>query len=97
MTRKPVPGGYQLRRPTKLTQRENELIDAVMNGATTVKQIAMALGIEAGTVRAMIDTLYLKVDAHNLADLILWRIRQDDDWRHCEIKAGSNETAATSN
>lgn len=70
------PGGYKRPKRRVLTKREADLVNAVMSGATTNSDMAEALGVKPCTIKTMLEHIYLKTDSRNVADLILWRIRQ---------------------
>lgn len=61
-----------------LSPREIEIIDSVMGGATTADELADQLCIEVLTVRCHLRHIYGKTGARNLADLVLWRIKQGE-------------------
>lgn len=72
-----------------LASREEDLLNALMSGATTYKLLSKALTIEVGTVHKMLDRLYYKLSVRNLTELAIWRGKQmledmmkevTDDW-----------------
>lgn len=54
-----------------LTNRESEVIGAILSGATTNKELAKALGVEDATVRSHIGNILSKCDARNRTTLVL--------------------------
>lgn len=57
--------------------RQHQLMDAIMDGATTYSDMADALCLSQRTIQTMLLSMYRKTGARNMADLILWRIKQD--------------------
>ena len=51
-------------------------MNAIMHGATTYSDMAIALCLSQRTVQTMLYSMYAKTGARNVADLILWQIRQ---------------------
>lgn len=60
-----------------LSKRETELMVAIMQGATTHAEMAERLVIGRKTIQTMLNVMFLKTGARNVADLILWQIKQD--------------------
>ena len=61
-------------RPISLSKRQSELISLLVQGLKN-KEIAAALGISEGTVKAYLTTLYEKVGARDRFDLALFGLR----------------------
>jgi two-component system, NarL family, nitrate/nitrite response regulator NarL len=61
-------------RPISLSKRQSELISLLVQGLKN-KEIATALGISEGTVKAYLTTLYEKVGARDRFDLALYGLR----------------------
>lgn len=57
------------------TERELELMDAIMDGATTHKDMAARLIVERKTIQFMLGCMFRKTNTRNVADLILWKVK----------------------
>lgn len=66
-------GRYQLR--TLLTRREQEVLDSLMQGATS-REIASALGLSLKTVESHKFNLMRKLDVHSRSELIKLALRE---------------------
>lgn len=73
------PGGYKRPKRRTLTKREVELVNAVMNGATTNGDMAEVMDVKPSTIKTMLEHIYSKTNSRNVADLILWHIRQGSE------------------
>jgi DNA-binding NarL/FixJ family response regulator len=73
-------------RPIKLSKRQSELVDLLVQGLKN-KEIAATLGISEGTVKAYLSTLYEKVGARDRFDLALFGLRNRGARRSAEAPA----------
>jgi len=61
-------------RPISLSKRQSELVGLLVQGLKN-KEIASALGISEGTVKAYLTTLYEKVGARDRFELALFGLK----------------------
>ncbi len=61
-------------RPISLSRRQSELVGLLVQGLKN-KEIASALGISEGTVKAYLTTLYEKVGARDRFELALFGLK----------------------
>ncbi|MBI1793914.1 MAG: helix-turn-helix transcriptional regulator [Chloroflexi bacterium] len=64
----------------KLTSRENEALDLLINGKSN-KQIALEMGISEKTAEKHIASIYRKINACNRAEAIRWGLEQKNSGR----------------
>jgi LuxR family transcriptional regulator, positive regulator of biofilm formation len=67
-------------RAYKLTKREWEVLGRLASGAQT-KEIADALDISVHTVNAHLHGIYLKLEARNRIEAVLWYAGQSVPWQ----------------
>jgi DNA-binding NarL/FixJ family response regulator len=67
-------------RPVSLSKRQSELVALLVQGLKN-KEIAAALGISEGTVKAYLTTLYEKVGARDRFELALFGLKNMGDLR----------------
>jgi two-component system nitrate/nitrite response regulator NarL len=66
--------GLLASRPVSLSKRQNELVGLLVQGLKN-KEIASAMGISEGTVKAYLTTLYEKVGARDRFELALFGLK----------------------
>ena len=66
--------GLLASRPVSLSKRQNELVGLLVQGLKN-KEIATAMGISEGTVKAYLTTLYEKVGARDRFELALFGLK----------------------
>ena len=71
------PRHYKSRIRREYTQRQRAAMAENMSGATTYNALADVLSLSPRTEQSMLYSMYAKTGARNVADLILWKIRQD--------------------
>ncbi len=64
-------GGYG--RGELLTDGESAVVQAILSGHTTCKDIANHLRLKVGTVRTYMSLIYAKTRARNMAELVLMK------------------------
>lgn len=55
----------------QLTRREREVVSAILDGATTNRQIADVLVVSERTVQAHLSNIFTKLDVSNRTELVL--------------------------
>jgi len=57
-----------------LTKRENEVLIELVSGYTN-RQIAEHLSVSISTIKSIVEKIYLELEVHNRAELILYSIK----------------------
>ncbi|CAN5639773.1 hypothetical protein BH10CHL1_BH10CHL1_10180 [soil metagenome] len=58
-----------------LTQRENDVLIALMNGSTTYAEIADDMGINARSVQTHLNNIFKTLGVRNMIELVVWCVR----------------------
>jgi DNA-binding CsgD family transcriptional regulator len=59
----------------KLSPQQAGIVEAVIGGYTTRKEISAYIGVKRGTLAVHMYRLFNKIGANNIADVVLWAWR----------------------